>query len=88
MQLADKTLVQLSDVAPPGMYNSEQLGIAWDQLQETMSSRGVPQTPVMFNLMFILPMWLQVFLLFFVHAPSQDKGTKLEEETATDKSSA
>ncbi|SNX84326.1 uncharacterized protein MEPE_03035 [Melanopsichium pennsylvanicum] len=58
-------------LAPQGMYGPNSQGIDWDQLQLTMASRGTPQTPLIFNLVYILPMWLMVFLLFFAHAPSK-----------------
>ncbi|PWY99743.1 hypothetical protein BCV70DRAFT_147132, partial [Testicularia cyperi] len=56
-------------LAPQGMYGPNSNGTDWEQLQLTMASRGPPQTPLIFNLVYILPMWLMVFLLFFAHAP-------------------
>ncbi|TKY85726.1 hypothetical protein EX895_005266 [Sporisorium graminicola] len=59
-------------LAPQGMYGPNSQGIDWEQLQLTMASRGTPQTPLIFNLVYVLPMWLMVFLLFFAHAPKRD----------------
>lgn len=78
LNIDDKTIVPISAIAPPGMYSPDETGIAWSQLQQTLSSRGVPQTPVIFNLVYIFPMWLEVFLLFFVHAPGGSDGAKLQ----------
>lgn len=72
------SLVQVSAIAPPGMYSPDHKGIDWQQLQQTLSSRGVPQTPVIFNVVYVFPMWLQTFLLFFVHAPGHTDGNKLQ----------
>ncbi|GAC71849.1 hypothetical protein PANT_5c00102 [Moesziomyces antarcticus T-34] len=60
-------------LAPQGMYGPNSEGIDWEQLQLTMASRGTPQTPLIFNLVYVLPMWLMVFLLFFTHAPAAKK---------------
>lgn len=60
-------------LAPQGMYGPNSEGIDWNQLQLTMASRGTPQTPLIFNLVYVLPMWLMVFLLFFAHAPAGKK---------------
>ncbi|GAC94155.1 hypothetical protein PHSY_001724 [Pseudozyma hubeiensis SY62] len=60
-------------LAPQGMYGPRSEGIDWNQLQLTMASRGTPQTPLIFNLVYVLPMWLMVFLLFFAHAPAGKK---------------
>lgn len=60
-------------LAPQGMYGPNSEGIDWEQLQLTMASRSTPQTPLIFNLVYVLPMWLMVFLLFFAHAPSKKK---------------
>lgn len=43
--------------APPGMYSVYETGIAWAQLQDTRASRGTPQTPVIFWIIYILPQW-------------------------------
>ncbi|CDU22789.1 uncharacterized protein SPSC_01419 [Sporisorium scitamineum] len=59
-------------LAPQGMYGPNSEGIDWEQLQLTMASRGTPQTPLIFNLVYVLPMWLMVFLLFFAHAPKKE----------------
>ncbi|PWN98897.1 hypothetical protein FA09DRAFT_258411 [Tilletiopsis washingtonensis] len=60
-------------VAPVGMYEPASRGIAWAMLQQALAGRGAPQTPIVFNLVYILPMWLQTLLLFFVHAPGAKK---------------
>ncbi len=60
-------------LAPQGMYGPNSYGIDWDQLQLTMASRNSPQTPLIFNLVYVLPMWLMVFGLFFAHAPGKKK---------------
>lgn len=77
-QDASLRVARASMIAPPGMYNSDVKGIDWEQLQQTLASRGTPQTPVIFNLVYILPMWLEVFMLFFVHAPGHTEGQKLQ----------
>lgn len=46
-----------NNTIPPGMYNPMEEGIAWDQLQQTLAGRGRPQTPLIFNLVYILPQW-------------------------------
>ncbi|SJX62825.1 uncharacterized protein SRS1_13654 [Sporisorium reilianum f. sp. reilianum] len=61
-------------LAPQGMYGPNSQGVDWEQLQLTMASRGTPQTPLIFNLVYVLPMWLMVFLLFFAHAPKEEGG--------------
>lgn len=65
-------------LAPQGMYGPNSEGIDWEQLQLTMASRGTPQTPLIFNLVYVLPMWLMVFLLFFAHAPAKKKEEAAE----------
>ncbi|EPQ30351.1 uncharacterized protein PFL1_01877 [Pseudozyma flocculosa PF-1] len=70
----DERVANGLSLAPQGMYGPKSEGIAWEQLQLTMASRGNPQTPVIFNLVYIFPMWLMVFLLFFAHAPGKKKG--------------
>lgn len=57
---------------PPGMYSPEEDGIAWSQLQQTLAGRGKPQTPLIFNLVYVLPQYLMVLLFFFVHAPKTE----------------
>jgi hypothetical protein len=44
-------------VAPVGMYEPASRGIAWAMLQQALAGRGAPQTPIVFNLVYILPMW-------------------------------
>ncbi|KAJ9479177.1 hypothetical protein PHBOTO_002647 [Pseudozyma hubeiensis] len=66
-------------LAPQGMYGPRSEGIDWNQLQLTMASRGTPQTPLIFNLVYVLPMWLMVFLLFFAHAPAGRKDGEAAE---------
>jgi hypothetical protein len=75
LQLASTSMVKIADIAPPGMFSSEVSGIAWSKLQSAMASRGASQSPLIFNLVYVFPMWLQVFLLFFVHAPAGDHST-------------
>ena len=67
----NQRVAQGLSLAPQGMYGPNSDGIDWDQLQLTMASRGTPQTPLIFNLVYVLPMWLMVFLLFFAHAPAK-----------------
>ena len=43
-------------------------------LLSPLASRSAPQTPLIFNLVYVLPMWLMVFLLFFAHAPVKKDG--------------
>ncbi|KAN0064743.1 hypothetical protein ACQY0O_001798 [Thecaphora frezii] len=69
----DERVANGLSLAPQGMYGPYSDGIAWQQLQLTMASRGSPQTPVIFNLVYVFPMWLMVFLLFFAHAPGGKK---------------
>ena len=64
------------------MYGPNSQGIDWEQLQLTMASRGTPQTPLIFNLVYVLPMWLMVFLLFFAHAPAQEKKKAADADAA------
>lgn len=66
----NQKVAQGLSLAPQGMYGPNSEGIDWEQLQLTMASRGTPQTPLIFNLVYVLPMWLMVFLLFFAHAPA------------------
>ncbi|SPO25868.1 uncharacterized protein UTRI_03233 [Ustilago trichophora] len=69
----NQRVAQGLSLAPQGMYGPNSEGIDWEQLQLTMASRGTPQTPLIFNLVYVLPMWLMVFLLFFAHAPAKKK---------------
>jgi hypothetical protein len=77
LQLATENIVKIADIAPPGMYSSTVKGIDWSALQSKMSSRMIPQSAVTFNLIYMLPMWLQVFMLFFVHAPRGGQSAKV-----------
>ncbi|KAJ1025449.1 hypothetical protein NDA13_004260 [Ustilago tritici] len=70
----NQRVAQGLSLAPQGMYGPRTEGIAWEQLQVTMASRSGPQTPLIFNLVYVLPMWLMVFLLFFAHAPVKKDG--------------
>ncbi|CCF52829.1 hypothetical protein NDA11_007391 [Ustilago hordei] len=70
----NQRVAQGLSLAPQGMYGPRTEGIAWEQLQVTMASRSAPQTPLIFNLVYVLPMWLMVFLLFFAHAPVKKDG--------------
>jgi hypothetical protein len=70
-------LVPVAAIAPPGMYSPDSNGIDWSQLQQTLASRGRIQSPIVFNLVFIFPQWLQTFLFFFVHAPGSEGSNKL-----------
>lgn len=70
----NQRVAQGLSLAPQGMYGPRTEGIAWEQLQLTMASRSPPQTPLIFNLVYVLPMWLMVFLLFFAHAPAKKDG--------------
>lgn len=76
LQLASSSMVKIADITPPGMFSSGVRGIAWNKLQSSMASRSYPQSPLIFNLVYVFPMWLQVFLLFFVHAPAGDHSIK------------
>lgn len=67
----NQRVAQGLSLAPQGMYGPNSEGIDWEQLQLTMASRSPPQTPLIFNLVYVLPMWLMVFLLFFTHAPAK-----------------
>lgn len=75
-------LVPVSSIAPPGMYNSNVSGIDWSQLQQTLASRSIIQSPLVFNLVYIFPQWLMVFLFFFVHAPGRENDGKLAPASA------
>ncbi|KAJ1033024.1 hypothetical protein NDA16_000303 [Ustilago loliicola] len=70
----NQRVAQGLSLAPQGMYGPRTEGIAWEQLQLTMASRSPPQTPLIFNLVYVLPTWLMVFLLFFSHAPAKKDG--------------
>ncbi|KAJ1029154.1 hypothetical protein NDA18_002782 [Ustilago nuda] len=70
----NQRVAQGLSLASQGMYGPRTEGIAWEQLQVAMASRSAPQTPLIFNLVYVLPMWLMVFLLFFAHAPVKKDG--------------
>ncbi|SPO25354.1 uncharacterized protein UTRI_03233_B [Ustilago trichophora] len=74
----NQRVAQGLSLAPQGMYGPNSEGIDWEQLQLTMASRGTPQTPLIFNLVYVLPMWLMVFLLFFAHAPAKKEDEAAE----------
>ena len=69
-ELSELAAREVSAIAPFGMYQHGVAGISWARLQLAQTGRGSPQTPLLFNLLFMLPMWLDVVLLFFVHAPA------------------
>lgn len=75
------TTTQMTAATPFGMFESGVAGIAWRYLQSIQASRGSSQSPLLFNLLYMLPMWLSVLLLFFVHAPaSSAMGEECEED--------
>ncbi|PWN47347.1 hypothetical protein IE53DRAFT_390519 [Violaceomyces palustris] len=68
------------NVVPEGMYNPYQPGIDWSQLQTSRTSRSNPQSPLLLNLVYILPQWLMVLLLFFAHSPAKPESKPTESE--------